>query len=266
MTDEKFLDIKSRAAELSKQYLDRDKRGTVSILLASLFAGGKTTFLCTGPKPILIDSFDPNGTIVIETNYKKELESGEIIIRPFWDEDSDRPKMFEAWGREHDKDIRTGFLNNFGTYGIDTLTTMMDSIANWIAFKKGRTDGMLQIQDYKIIYDKIKNIIKKVSACDVNFVLNAHLIDEKDEVTGEIVSNLDTFHRLKSQIPLLFTEKYVIQNRNGKRTLLTDYKGRFRAGTQLGLEPSVDLVKGERYLFNILKAAGLNPKDKEPLI
>ncbi len=264
--DKKFLDIQARAGELSRMYLARPKRGNVSILLASLFSGGKTTFACTGPKPILIDSFDPNGTVVIETNYRKELEAGEIIIRDFWDEDSERPSQFERWGKEHDQDIRSGFLNHFGTYCIDTLTTQMDTIANWIAKKKGRSEGFLQIQDYKIIYDKIKNIIKKTSACDVNFILNCHLIDEKDEVTGEIVANIDTFHRLKSQIPLLFTEKYVIQNRNGVRTLLTEYKSRFRAGTQLGLPPSIELKKDERYLFNILKDAGLDPKDKPALI
>ena len=50
---------------------------TFTGLFMGTFSSGKTSLIGTGRKPVLIDSFDPNGTIVL----KKLIEKGEVLVR-----------------------------------------------------------------------------------------------------------------------------------------------------------------------------------------
>ena len=60
--------------DLLKSYQDDPSQTKAHVLLHGDKGIGKTTILKTAPKPILIFSFDPGGTIVL----KKEKECGDI--------------------------------------------------------------------------------------------------------------------------------------------------------------------------------------------
>ena len=67
--------------------------------------------------------------------------------------------MYKAWEEQWERDIRDGFLSNFGTYAIDSLSTLMDAMSNKMSKDKGRSGGALAIQDYIPLYNTIKDII-----------------------------------------------------------------------------------------------------------
>jgi hypothetical protein len=238
MSDDKLEKAQTQAQDIRKMYLDQKRADTMSILVMGLFGTGKTRLCASGRLPLLIDSFDPKGTIVLEQVYKEEIASGMILIRTFWNESSKKPTEYKRWETQFENDVRTGFLDRFGTYAIDSASTFIDALSNKVSVIKGREDGTLAIQDYKIIYNTIKDIIKVASSQDCDFILTAHLVDEVDEVTGKVVSQLSVYRGLKAAIPILFTEKYVLMNKPGaggvERQLLTqDYKT-FKASTQVG--------------------------------
>ena len=236
--DKKLEKARKRANDIRELYQEDNRGDTLSILAMGLFGTGKTRLCASGRLPLLIDSFDPKGTIVLEQVYKEEIKNGMILIRTFWDEKSKRPTEYRKWEKQWEDDIRNDFLSNFGTYAIDSLSTFLDALSNAVSQAKGREDGTLAIQDYKIIYNTIKDVVKVSSSQDCDFILTAHLADEIDEVTGKVMSQLAVYKGLKASIPILFTEKYVLINKpepNGvKHQLLTQDFRTFRASTQVG--------------------------------
>jgi len=238
-----------------------------SCLIMGLFGVGKTTFCCTGRLPVLIDSFDPRGTVVIESDPKlRELrEKGGIIIRPFWSEQSAKPVEYDRWEKAWQEDIKSGFLKNFGTYAIDSGTLHLQALVNQYAKRRGRIDGQLQIQDYPVIYNILLDVIQLSSSQGCDFIYTGHLVDEVDEVTKGIRSERDTFSKLKSRIPIMFTEKYVLRKKQTSkgvaRELLTVDEGRFRASTQLGAQGKLLPIEVPN-LKEILKKVGFPIEDK----
>ncbi len=271
MTDEQLLKARKQIEDIRKLYQENKVGQKFSILLMGLFGTGKTSFIATGRKPILIDSFDPNGTVVLERTHKEDIEKGDILIRTWWNESARRPQQYKIWERQWEQDIKSGFLNLFGTYGIDSATTFIDALANEIGTREKSAKlpvGALAQSDYQPLYATLKDVIKLTSNQDVDFVLTAHLVDVQDELTGEIRSEIDTFRKLKSQIPLLFTEKYVISTQNTSKgleyQLYTQDFRRFRASTQIGARVFERVeVPDLKYLR---KKAGMSIEDKPSIM
>jgi len=265
--EQQRLDVKRKIDDIRKMYADKTGEGMYfSALIMGLFGSGKTRMIGTGRKPILIDSFDPRGTITLHSVFPDEVRRGEIIIRSFWDERHKRPTEYVKWEKQWESDIKSGFISEFGTYAIDSLTTFLDALANRVGQREGRPEGKLAIQDYVPIYNTLKDIIKISSAQDCDFFLTAHLVTEQDEVTGRVKAEIDTYKRLKSQIPILFTEKYVMTTKDSSKgtiyKLLTQPFREFSASTQLGAgdkfsrEEDPDIKK-------LLKKAGMSCNDKK---
>jgi len=231
-------------------------------LVMGKFGTGKTRLFKTCKFPCLIDMFDPNGYSVLS----KEIAEGKIIVRKFMNENSQKPTEYMRWEKQWEEDIKTGFLNEFATYGIDSLTTWIEACTNEIAKRKGHEDGVPKITAYPIVFNMAKDMIKLTSTQACDFIVTAHLTPDKDEVTGEITEELETYPKLRSRIPILFSEKYVLlatSGAGGKTSykLLTQPKGRFRASTQLGKD-GLFLPEEEPNVKALLKKAGLPSEDK----
>ena len=262
MTKEEALE---RASKIKDLYKTEKK---FSAIIMGIYGSGKTSILLTAPKPILIDSFDPNGTIGIEQDYADEIEKGNLFIRKFWDEDTNNPHCHKDWEKQFDADLDSGFLNYFGTYAIDSMTTWIDTIANRVSKDMKRNIPKLAIQDYPLIYDHVKNTIKKLSTQDCIFLMTAHLLLEQDGITGAVKAELKTYKQLKADIPLLFTEKYVTQTSNSPKgveyDLLTSSAGRYIASTQLGSKGKFK-AREVPDIAKLIKKAGMKIPEKPPL-
>lgn len=230
-----------RLDEIRKTYAENREHKNFSALIMGEAGTGKTHLLSTARKPLLIDHFDPRGTIVIEQLAKglgfKTPEDMGIFIRPFWAESSKTPTMYRKWEQQWERDRQDGFLSMFASYAIDSGTTFIDALSNKVRVEKNRGDG-LAIQDYQTIYNIIKDTIKLTQANKCDFYLTGHIELEKNEADGSIKAMLGTYKSLRIQIPLLFTEKYTLIARGGptgvERYILTQPEGIYMASTQIG--------------------------------
>lgn len=230
-------------------------------LVMGRFGTGKTRLLGTARKPILIDSFDPGGTVVL----RDLIKAGDVVLRDYSRDDPKNPDSYKRWEKQWEDDLRTGFLKYFGTYSIDTLTTWIDSASTKVAKDKGREDNLPKLPDYPIIINMCKNMIKLTSAEDCDFILTAHLEAVKDEITGEIREEVATYPSLRPKVPALFTEKWVMITKDKPGgcdyKILTKPRGRYQASTQLGKD---DIFAMEEVpdIKTLLKKAGLPTDDK----
>lgn len=265
MTDK--LQLTKRWQDIQQLYKDMRSFQSFSALVRGEEGVGKTTLITTGRRPILIYSFDPKGTVVIESvpELRKGLEEGWIAIRPYWGDSYKDPVMYERWEKDWNEDKQSGLLENVGTVAIDSGTVFLDLLSNYIAKRFGRPNRQLAIQDYALIYAIIKKVIYETSAQNCDFIFTVHLEMEKDDITGEIISSIKTYKGLKTEIPLLFTEKYTMRKKQTpqgvKYVLLTNDQGRFKASTQIGAGGKFD-IEEEPNIKNLLKKAGLPYEDK----
>jgi len=208
---------------------------SLSILLQGEPGVGKTRLLATAPLPLLIYSFDPKGVLVLHNYYKELLDSGMIQYLTYWGDDSSNPTEYLKWEKDWETHIVSGYLNQFGTVAVDSFTTWMEAAGNaWLQEKNTRRkDGKaldnLAIGDYPGLYNLTRTMIKRTAACDTNFILTAHLEAEKDELTGLIRYVLSTYKGLKTIVPPLFSEKWVMNKRvigqEVKYEILTNNQG-----------------------------------------
>jgi len=254
-------DIKTEFANIRAAMKAQGTGQTFTGLFMGTFSSGKTSLIGTGRKPILIDSFDPNGTIVL----RKQIDAGEILVRDWSVDDYKNPSAYRLWEAQWEKDIRTGFLKNFGTYAIDSATTFITALSYQISKKFGRPPSTLAIQDYGVIYATLGDIVSLSSTQGCDFILTAHLTYNKDDLTGEIMTEIDTYNKLRTKLPILFSERYVVQKVERSTGIvyevLTNDKGRFRAGSRLAAEGKIEPVE-KPDLKAILKKAGFSVDDK----
>lgn len=259
-----MIEVNKRLEEIDSMYED-----SVNTPMSALILGGpgvgKTSLALTGPKPILVDSFDPRGTVILR-KFKQEHPK-DLYIRTFWNEDSQKPTEYMKWERTIDKDLSTNFLSEFGTYSCDTFTTMLDALTNATASAKNRVDNLPAIQDYRIIYNTVRDIIKKMASQSCVFLMMGHIEFDKNDLTGEVTASIAAFKGLKTIVPPLFTEKYVLlvknmrdENGKAKRVLLTDHKGMYSASTQIGA--GIFQAEEEPNIKSLLLKAGLPYNDK----
>lgn len=270
MTDEEIVQAKKKWEEIQEMYGPKEgERPPFSLLLMGEWGVGKTQLIGTGRLPILIDSFDPNGVVVLYKVYPELMKSGAIQVRKYWSEDFRTPTEFKKWEKQWEEDIKSGYIGLFGTYAIDSFTTWMEcAVNNWLRKKnieRGKHMDNLAQGDYLGLYNITRTMVKLSSAQGADFILTAHLEAEQDGLTQEITYKLATYKGLKTAIPPLFSEKLALvkeaKAEGVKYKLLTNNKARYRASNQLGANGVWDLEE-EPNIRNLLKKAGLPSGDK----
>lgn len=265
--EQKPLNVKEKISDIEKRYKElMGEQTSFSMLLMGIYGAGKTRCSCTGRLPILVDVFDPRGTVIFHTDpfLKQLLGQRKIVLRPFWKEDSKHPSEFDRWQKVWEEDCKNGFLSMFGTYVLDSGTTWIESMTNYIRVKKARGDN-LQVQDYIPMYNLIMDVMRISSSQGCDFIYTAHLLPIQDEVTGEVKAEIDTYKRLRSKIPKMFSEKYVVKKEKTSQginhKLLLHSTGMYEASSQLMAAGNIP-NKIDPDIKNLLRMAGLRTDDK----
>jgi len=255
--------------DIKQVYQAKSLSPNYSVLLTGEPGVGKTRLLGTSRLPLLVYSFDPKGVTVLHKVFPEFLKSGMIQYIPYWNEDYRAPSMYRKWERDWETHLSSGYLAQFGTVAIDSFTTWIEASANaWLEEKnKTRKGGIidhLAQGDYPGLYNLTRNMIKRTSACNVDFILTAHLEPEENKLTGEIRYVLACYKGLKTIIPPLFAEKWVMGKRataeGAEYSILTNNKGLYSASTQIGA--GVFKREEEPDIKKLLENAGFSAKDK----
>jgi hypothetical protein len=246
------------------------ERGFNCLLLGNVGSGKSPmiglTLSSTPEKPIVVDSFDPDGWN--NPLFKEAKDSGRLIVDTRWERSKETgtavdptkiPSMYKSFEQEFLRRRSVGFFDSIGTYVIDSFTNYSDSMVAYIGQKNSRPEGKLEIQDWQIISNMIRDTIKMCCSYKCNFILTAHTVAEKDEGTGKLLARLHTQPSLQVRVPSLFSEIYILQAKESSkgivREVLTQQNGLFNeVRTRLGAG-KFDLREPANF-DNLLKKAG----------
>lgn len=232
---------------------------------------GKTTLITTARKPILLDSFDPNGA---ETRAILPLiESGDVIVRDYGHDRWHKPIQYAKWAKETEELKRTGFLESIGTYALDSLTSFQRSMMYHILTlnKKGIKQelNMPSQTAYGVQLNTMIDIINDIMAFPCDVIITGHITTERDQVTLEEETRLLLSGQQSEVVPTEFMEKWitrVIRGQGGEyqHKLQVKNDGKYKAETRIG--GGVFETFEDPDVKALLKKAGWDTSDKPKLI
>ena len=277
-------DAKSALKKVRDYYASDPLQKRFSALVAGESGSGKTFLLRTARFPIHIDSFDPGGTKCL----RSWIEKGDVIADTRWEnEDPYNPSVFKEWMRTTDERIQQGYFNMFGTYAMDSLTTLGDAAMNFQLVDPLKKDGSHEKisrageppqyrKDYTPQKVHIVNRVKKLMTLSCDFFLMAHLnrVEEIISITkqGEPIKKATYRILVTGQavvtVPLQFDELYVLLGRETStgtdRDLLIEAQGKYVARSRLKSDGLLN-YKEEPDIKKLLKKIGLKWEDKPRL-
>jgi len=237
------------AGELIQQAQDRSRSGgtfNFQAIIFGPFKAGKTRLLGTCKKPVWVDSFDPGGSQVL----RDYVDRGEVIVDDRWaggDFKKDG-RFYEEYKRELETRIKSGLFKEIGTFSIDSVTTLSDSMFPWgeqQVLKQGKTTkaGMA---DPRSIYGECQTelfrLFRHVLAQPCDVVITAHPDNKEKEARVPISPQL--IGRVKAPLAL-FNEIYYLEVVPQKgvdpiRSLLIDNDGEYECGSRLNNRRQLD--------------------------
>jgi hypothetical protein len=268
-----LLSVIKAAEDIKRLYEENPGSHTFNTIIHGPIKVGKTSMLRTCRMPLLVHSFDPGGTEVLE----KEIREGKVIVdNRFESEDPYNPKAFRLWMDEFNRLSTMGFFEHVGTFAIDSITTWQQVIMYEVIrqavhnFPKKRTIGSQPFeQDWLPQMQYIENYMRKFLALPCDCVLLGHSeipTDREGNIVGDM--GLMVTGKLKSRLPAMFSEIYYLRIKNyqtGEREILTQPTSmgsyNIMAGSRLGKGNKLD--KSEKPDFkHILAKVGKPTKDK----
>jgi len=237
------------------------KPQNVSVLSFGLYGSGKTALLRTARKPVLLFLFDPGGAVPLQ----KEINEGSVIIMDYTNENSKTPTEFSRFEKDFDRFSRDGTFNNVGTIALDSFTTWFDAMMNQTVKTLQRKNGIPEIQDWQVLKNVVTNYIKLFSSFAADFYMTAHLVNDKDDITGEILSDVNAFKSLRPLMPIYFTEKWYLETRKKgtsfEYVINLESTGRYKASSRLkGLNDKILSVMPAD-IKEIFRLAGQHTED-----
>lgn len=256
------LDIKAEAEKLRTMYKQNPRSTTFNAIIYGGLGTGKTSLLRTCPKPVLVHSFDPGGTLVL----RDEIEAGTVLADTrYEDEDPAHPKAFKLWDDEYHRLRREKFFENVGTFAVDSVTTWAQCAMNAVLKKAGRAGGVPQQNDWLPQMMMLENAMRDFVSLPCNCILIGHDDVTKDEASGRMFVGLMITGKLSRRIPLLFDEIYCAQTKETSKgveyQLLTRATGMYQARSRLGKGGELDTYENPD-IKAILKKVGMKADDK----
>lgn len=194
---------------------------------------GKTHLLRTCRQPILVHSFDPNGSL---TNRNVAEATNMIVDTRFESESAKAPTAFSLWEKTMELLESQGMFGKLGTFALDSATLWADALMNAVTKAKGRQKPTYD--DYFIVQATIKDWVKRMTMYPCDFILTGHVKIDRDEVSGIVTSEIVVVGSMREFLPLLFDEMYLLTTRQTSKgaeyVLQTQSSGIYKARTRLG--------------------------------
>jgi len=258
------LDIQTVFDEIRANYEADRRQKSFNAMVIGDFGSGKTHLLKTCRLPVLIHSFDPGGTKTL----KDEIDKGWVLADTRYEqEDRYHPTIFKFWNDEVDRQRQAGMFEQLGTFVIDSVTGLSEAIMNYILFGKTvstNPDGRFpEFRDWALCKRFIRDAAYELCNLPCDFLMTAHLRYDTDEATNIILATPHLPGNERERTPPIFDEVYVMRMIGGKRFLLTEHEGIYRAKTRIGRNGLFD--KHEVPDIKALLKKGGYPTDDKPL-
>lgn len=237
------------------------KNANRSVLVYGLSGSGKTVFAAGFPKPLI---FDFDGKISSAASfYAGRSELAQIEYENYADK-KDFARFYTKL-QELRKTDPAKFP--YRTVVLDSITTFADSLMSEVirqnpadASKRSKVNETLvpHLKDYQIAISHVKDIVRQVLTLPCLKVFTAHIQQDKDEVTGEVLYQPLIWGKdLPQWLPMVFEEVYrtYAETKDGKLQLMAQTRAerKYVARSQIpGLPNPLNLAEGysawSRYL------------------
>lgn len=231
---------------------------THKILLLGDTGSGKTTQLLTLPGRKFAYLFDPNAIMSLrghDVEYEEFLPdrlnlSVKSLTKGKGDNTTNlQSQIYQEWEKDFDSRVRDGFFDDFDAIWFDSATTFLDLIMDRVLTINGRPGSWPQQDDYGPQMISFINVCRTLTSLNKTIGMTGHMEIKKDELQQRIFRQPMLTGRLRTKIPLLFTDVFVCEAENDGRgnikhkiqtvpdRLTTSVRTSFR-----GLEPFEDVT------------------------
>lgn len=206
-----------------------------SILAIGNIGVGKTSQFLTLPGKKFIYLFDPNALrslVGYDLDYEEfridamDLDLSVKSLKKGVADSSGRPsrvrkiepKTYVEWEKNFEEKLESGFFEQYDWIGLDSFTTFSDCIMDRVQFINGRLGKHPEQGDYTALMGTVRNVYRALHGLGKGLYTTAHVDLRQNELTGRITNQIMMTGRLRTQIPLLFTQVLFMQPDKGKPT------------------------------------------------
>lgn len=193
-------------------------------LLLGDTGSGKTTQFLTLPGKKFIYLFDPNAILSLrghDVEYEEFLPDRlNLSVRSLSkDKGGDKTTnhqndMYVEWEKDFDQKMESGFFEQFDVVGMDSATTFLDLIMDRILTINGRAGNWPQQDDYGPQMSTFTNVCRTLMSLDKTVFMTGHMETKQDELTKRILRQPMMTGRLRTKIPLLFSDIFITEAEN----------------------------------------------------
>ena len=236
----------------------REKTANKFLLLGDT-GSGKTTQFLTLPGRKFAYLFDSNAILSLQGHdleYEEYLPDRlNLSVKSLSkDKVSDKTTnhqniLYQTWEKDFDDRIKGGFFDNIDAILFDSATTMLDLIMDRVLTINGRAGTWPQQDDYGPQMITFQNICRQLTALGKVVVMTGHVEMKQDELTKRIYRYPMLTGKLKTKVPLLFSDIFLCEANNDgkgniKHTIQTVPDRIFTSirRTIKGLNPSEDVT------------------------
>ena len=183
---------------------------------------GKTSQLLTLPGKKFAYLFDPNAILTLrghDIDYEEFYPANlSLDVRSLSSVSGSTEKkgdklmgkrsseIYLNWEKDFDSKLASGFFDSYDVIAVDSCTTLLDLIMDRILTINGRPGSWPQQDDYGPQMMTFTNIVRTLTGMGKMIYFTGHLELEKDELSQTIYRIPVMTGKLKSKIPLLFSD------------------------------------------------------------
>jgi hypothetical protein len=200
---------------------------THKFLLLGDTGSGKTSQLLTIPGRKFAYLFDPNAILSLrghDVEYEEFLPDRLNLSVKSLSKEKGGDKttnfqnlIYQAWEKDFQSKVDTGFFNDFDVIAFDSATTFLDLIMDRMLSINGRAGQWPQQDDYGPQMITFTNVCRTLMAMNKTIFMTGHLETKQDDLTKRIFRNPMMTGRLRTKIPLLFSDIFVCEVENDGR-------------------------------------------------
>lgn len=191
---------------------------------------GKTSLLPTLPGRKFAYLFDPNAILSLrghDLEYEEFLPDRlNLSVKSLKKDVGDKTTSFKndlfvEWEKNFNAKLDSGYFNNFDVIAFDSATTFLDLIMDRVLTINARAGQWPQQDDYGPQMMTFTNVCRSLMSLGKTIFMTGHMETKQDELTKRIFRQPMLTGRLRTKIPLLFSDIFICEAENDGRGKIT---------------------------------------------
>lgn len=185
---------------------------------------GKTAQILTLPRPTFAYIFDPNSLLTLrghdityEAFMPSDLTLDVVSLKKVGPEGAQKHRRgpqvmnkkvitYENWEKDFDGKLQSGFFDDYNSIALDSVTSFLDLIMDYVLQVNGRPGQWPEQDDYGPQMVTFTNCMRTISSMGKTILCTGHYEVFQDRKTQRVIRQLMMTGRLRTKIPLLFSD------------------------------------------------------------